>query len=432
MSVQMMSWARTQFGLKPGTKIVLYTLADEATSDGVAYVGQVKLAWMCEMGERTVRDHLKVLEERNLLHRERRSAPWMRGGRQTDVIVLHDHVQGNRGAFPGAAEERREREENRRRYEVPMSVEEDEAQEVPPSVSPSQHQPAKFTGNPVDNCVSASQTEPADFAGKGCLTGRITSFEPAESRQNFSGALRGTRARLVPSHPIPSSDRNDAGGVGSDGTGSDDVSPAVDDRSGQGGQPTPPMAYRGVPLGLLRSKLGGGSGVLAGVDDPTLSEVIDLVFARASGPVVSPLGLMIRALRQPGAAEELLEEAVAMAQAKAEHGGFGTVAPVSDAAWAQIEDEMRESVAAAEEAEAKRLVVCPVHHIQHPAAVTCPGCRADELTASTTGEDTAGEAEVFDVEAWRTKRQEQRRAAAEQARKDAAFRAGSSSKAGDR
>ena len=185
-------------------------------------------------------------------------------------------------------------------------------------------------------------------------------------------------------------------------------------------------------MGLLRSKLGGESGVLAGVDDPTLSEVIDLVFGRASGPVVSPLGLMIRALRQPGAAEELLEEAAAMVQAKAEHGGFGTVAPVSDAAWAQIEDEMRESVAAAEEAEAKRLVECPVHHIQHPAAVTCPGCRADELTASTTAEDTAAGAEVFDVEAWRARRQEQRRAAAEQARKGAAFRAGGSSKAGDR
>ena len=192
------------------------------------------------------------------------------------------------------------------------------------------------------------------------------------------------------------------------------------------------MAYRGVPLGLLRAKLGGESGPLAGVDDPTLSEVIDLVFGRAGGPVVSPLGLMIRALRQPGAAEELLEEAAALVQAKAEHGGFGTVAPVSDAAWAQIEDEMRESVAAAEDAEAKRLVVCPVHHIQHTAAVRCPGCRADELCAPATGDGASGDAEVFDVEAWRARRQEQRRTAAEQARKDAAFRAGGSRKAGDR
>lgn len=429
MSVEIMSWARTQFGLKPGTKIVLYVLADEASSDGLVYAGQAKLAWMCEITERNVRDHLKALEERGLLHRERRAKPWVHGGRETDVIVLHPEVAGNRGAFPGAAEERRQRAENRRRYEVPF-----EAGTAPeaPSVSPSQEQPEIFVGNPVDNCVFPSQAEPEKFSGKGSLTGKTASLEPENLRQNSLGALRGTRARLVPSSPIQSSDRNDAGGVGSDGTGSDDISLAVDDRSGQGGQPTPPLAYRGVPLGLLRSKLGGGSGVLAGVDDPTLSEVIDLVFARALGPVVSPLGLMIRALRQPGAAEELLEEAAAMAQAKAEHGGFGTVAPVSDAAWAQIEDEMRESVAAAEEAEAKRLVVCPVHHIQHPAAVTCPGCRADELTASTTGEDTAGEAEVFDVEAWRAKRQEQRRAAAEQARKDAAFRAGGSSKAGDR
>lgn len=167
------------------------------------------------------------------------------------------------------------------------------------------------------------------------------------------------------------------------------------------------MAYRGVPLGLLRSKLGGQSGLLARVNDPTLSEVINLVFARAAGPVQFPLGLMIRALRQPGAAEELLEEAAALVQAKAEHGGFGTVAPVSDAAWAQIEDEMRESVAATEEAEAKRLVECPVHHIQHMAAVTCPGCRADTLT--DTGDQAAGEeAEVFDVEAWREARRQER------------------------
>lgn len=170
-------------------------------------------------------------------------------------------------------------------------------------------------------------------------------------------------------------------------------------------------------MGLLRSKLGGGSGLLAGVDDPTLCEVIDLVFARASGPVLSPLGLMIRALRQPGAAEELLEEAVALVQAKAEHGGVGTVAPVSDAAWAQIEDEMRESVAAAEEAEAKRLVVCPVHHIQHMAAVTCPGCRADALTVTSTGDQAAGEeAEVFDVEAWREERRRERQETTERAR----------------
>lgn len=429
MSVQMMSWARTQVGLKPGTKIVLYTLADEATSDGVVYTGQVKLAWMCEMGERTIREHLKVLEERDLLHRERRAKPWTHGGRQTDVIVLHDHVQGNRGVFPGAAEEQREREQNRRRYEVPVSVEEHEA---PASVSPSQTQPAESAGNPVDNCVSPSQDQPADSAGKGSLTGRITSLQPAESRQNSLGALRGTRARLVPSSPIQSSDRIDAVGVGSDGTGSDDVSPAVDEQSEHGQSPAPVMAYRGVPLGLLRAKLGGESGPLAGVDDATLSEVIDVVFGRTTGPVVSPLGLMIRALRQPGAAEELLEEAAALVQAKAEHGGFGTVAPVSDAAWAQIEDEMRESVAAAEDAEAKRLVVCPVHHIQHTAAVRCPGCRADELCAPAPGEDAAGEAEVFDVEAWRAQRHEQRRTAAEQARADAAFRAGGWRQAGDR
>lgn len=429
MSVEMMSWARTQVGLKPGTKIVLYVLADEASSDGLVYSGQARLAWMCEITERNVRAHLKALEERGLLHRERRAKPWVHGGRETDVIVLHPEVAGNRGAYPGAAEERRQRAENRRRYEVPF-----EAETTPeaPSVSPSQEQPEDFAGNPVDKCVSPSQAEPEEFSGKGSLTGKTASLEPENLRQNSLGALRGTRARLVPSSPIQSSDRIDAAGVGSDGTGSDDVSPAVDEQSERGQSPAPVMAYRGVPLGLLRAKLGGESGPLAGVDDATLSEVIDVVFGRTTGPVVSPLGLMIRALRQPGAAEELLEEAAALVQAKAEHGGVATVAPVSDAAWAQIEDEMRESVAAAEDAEAKRLVVCPVHHIQHMAAVRCPGCRADELCAPVTGEDAAGEAEVFDVEAWRAQRHEQRRTAAEQARADAAFRAGGWRKAGDR
>lgn len=193
------------------------------------------------------------------------------------------------------------------------------------------------------------------------------------------------------------------------------------------------MSYQGVPLGLLRSKLGGTSGLLAGVDDPTLCEVINVVFGRTSGPVLSPLGLMIRALRQPGAAEELLEEAAALVQAKAEHEGFGTVPPVTDAAWAQIEDEMRESVAAAEEAEAKRLVVCPVHHIQHAAAVTCPGCRADALTGTSTGDQAAGEeAEVFDVDAWREQRRRERQETAGRAHEDAAVRARGSRWAGDR
>ncbi|QQC59960.1 helix-turn-helix domain-containing protein [Rothia kristinae] len=200
MSLEMMTWAKRQFGLK-SAKMVLLILADEADSSGVCFLGQAKLAWLCEMSDRTVREHLKTLEAKDLLHRERRPADFVRGGRKVDAIVLHDHVELARPEFPGVEQERRTAAANRR-YRVSYAEEERSGGR---GVYPSQDQPEVSSGSPVDNYVSPSQPEPEVSSGKADLTGRITSFEPEESRKNAPGALKGSRARTNPSNPIQSS-----------------------------------------------------------------------------------------------------------------------------------------------------------------------------------------------------------------------------------
>lgn len=69
MSHEATSWAIKQRGLKPATKIVLFYLADRHNPDHGCFPSQKTLADDAEMSERSVRDHLDVLEAKGLIAR---------------------------------------------------------------------------------------------------------------------------------------------------------------------------------------------------------------------------------------------------------------------------------------------------------------------------------------------------------------------------
>jgi hypothetical protein len=86
VSIQAIRWAVEQRAGSASAKAVLLALAEAADRSGVARVGQRRLVAVTELGERTVRDALAALEERELVEREHR---YRKGGsRTTDEIRL--------------------------------------------------------------------------------------------------------------------------------------------------------------------------------------------------------------------------------------------------------------------------------------------------------------------------------------------------------
>lgn len=85
MSIAATSWAWRQHLSETGAKLTLVALADFADERGSCYPSQATLASMTSQGVRTVRRHLKELEERGYLVRESR---YGHGHRTTDRYVL--------------------------------------------------------------------------------------------------------------------------------------------------------------------------------------------------------------------------------------------------------------------------------------------------------------------------------------------------------
>jgi len=74
-----MTWAFEQ-QVEPHAKLVLLALANRANHEtGLCYPGQDLIALECSMSSRTVRRHLKALEERGLVVRRARMLPEGRG-----------------------------------------------------------------------------------------------------------------------------------------------------------------------------------------------------------------------------------------------------------------------------------------------------------------------------------------------------------------
>lgn len=70
MSHEATNWAMKQRGLKPATKIVLFCLADRHNPDYGCFPDHKTLAADAEMSERSIRDHLDILEKAGLITRE--------------------------------------------------------------------------------------------------------------------------------------------------------------------------------------------------------------------------------------------------------------------------------------------------------------------------------------------------------------------------
>lgn len=82
-----MTWAFEQ-DVEPNAKLVLLALANRANHEtGICYPGQDLLAHECSMSSRTVRRHLRALEDRGLLQRRARMLPEGRG-RSSDEYRL--------------------------------------------------------------------------------------------------------------------------------------------------------------------------------------------------------------------------------------------------------------------------------------------------------------------------------------------------------
>jgi hypothetical protein len=86
VSFQAVSWAARQTSGGPTGKLVLMMLAQFADDEGVCFPGQLKLAEMCELTDRAVREWLAKLEAKGLISRARRYRPG--GYRTSDAIVL--------------------------------------------------------------------------------------------------------------------------------------------------------------------------------------------------------------------------------------------------------------------------------------------------------------------------------------------------------
>ena len=81
-----MTWAWDLEELDPLPKMVLLALADQANDQGYCWPSQATLAARCSMGERTVRRHLKALQELGLITSEVRSST---SGRRSNVYMVH-------------------------------------------------------------------------------------------------------------------------------------------------------------------------------------------------------------------------------------------------------------------------------------------------------------------------------------------------------
>lgn len=97
MSVRATNWAweKARAGIVEGGELLtLLRLADHADNDGVCWPGQKQVAEFTGQDERTVRRHIKRLEERGLLEREKRVCGEGKG-RLPDRIFLALDQPGN-------------------------------------------------------------------------------------------------------------------------------------------------------------------------------------------------------------------------------------------------------------------------------------------------------------------------------------------------
>lgn len=179
MSNEALTWAFEQTIKPSGRHFVLVALANYADSQGWCYPSQETLAKRTSQDERTVRDHLKALEEEGLIAREPRRRK--DGKRTSDGFTLVGFI-----AVEGAVEEAEATPAGGRAVNRKISPVEPADRRKKSTPSPEKSpgdQPERFSGNPSVVYPSETQTE-GRVAPPAADSGGAPSPEDAPAEEN--------------------------------------------------------------------------------------------------------------------------------------------------------------------------------------------------------------------------------------------------------
>lgn len=353
MSIQATTWAFTHV-LQPSQFAALFTIADEANSDGLCFTGQDKLAWKAGFAsKRSLQRHLVQFRQMGLLHTERRGAHF-RSGRLTDVIVLHLDVIGDKTKYPGQEAIESQKRQDRDDFEIDPSESEpvdNSSGELGDKMSPRRNSNDVGLGDkmsPYSN-KATNRAELGDNLGQN---------DPGAFKRNACGLTR----QSVPSV----SDDSQTDPVDNSETGLTDGRTDGSENSSS----TSHRPVRGVDLSKLRVHLGNKLGSVA---DEVLAVMVEIVLDRASGPVRSPLKFAIAAIgREP---DELLSQAEAQL-----HGRDGAC---DEQAWDELVAQAQAQFGPGNEPERK---TCPVHGSEY--TTVCASCRSEAIAAPIESAET--------------------------------------------
>lgn len=297
MSLEMITWAMKQ-DVKNSQFQVLIAIANEADSDGLCFTGQAKLAYKANVTERTLRTCITQFRDMGLLHTERRTMTFGRG-RKTDAIILHPEVTAyEKAPYPHAEADRKKAAYNRKKYEVVDTFEpvdnsrSNQAENFSGRKEiPSQAQPENFSGRTTNRKNHADQPE-----NSGVSTGKIQPYPQGALKRN-ARAFNPFKDPSVPQSvsstapvdkpQVPGlTDREHIKEISSAATDVVNVSKALEVAP----EPvqTPAWITRGVNHIKLRQDLHQVQLDTSTIDDDVLSQIITIVFSRATQPVRSP------------------------------------------------------------------------------------------------------------------------------------------------
>lgn len=287
MSLKMMTWAFTK-DLKNSQFQVLVAIANEANDAGECFTGQLKLAYLANVGERTLRNCINQFREMDLLHTERRPMSFG-SGRKADTIILHFENEAHQKApFADASSEKKEAAARRKKYE---SVSYGEAETTQPANIAGRNfnrqtqvvQPAKLNKVPLIGTRALTHLNPFNPSvsqSDNTSTSAASAFDQQTDWDSFLDEFEGKASTAVPAVPEPA------------------VEPAPEHKPAQTTEkPATEKAtiVKGVNLMKLRGELSTQVSML-GVDDEVLAEMVRIVCSRTSAAIRSPQRFVLKSI----------------------------------------------------------------------------------------------------------------------------------------
>lgn len=292
MSLKMMTWAFTK-DLKNSQFQVLVAIANEANDAGECFTGQLKLAYLANVGERTLRNCINQFREMDLLHTERRPMSFG-SGRKADTIILHFENEAHQKApFADASSEKKEAAARRKKYE---SVSYGEAETTQPANIAGRNfnrqtqvvQPAKLNKVPLKSAFNRNARalthlnpfNPSVSQSDNTSTSAASAFDQQTDWDSFLDEFEGKASTAVPAVPEPA------------------VEPAPEHKPAQTTEkPATEKAtiVKGVNLMKLRGELSTQVSML-GVDDEVLAEMVRIVCSRTSAAIRSPQRFVLKSI----------------------------------------------------------------------------------------------------------------------------------------